>query len=190
MSDVVVASIIARLGSRRLPYKNLLPFGGVSMLRRGVDLLAGHPRVDRVVVSTESDLVASEVPLGGKVVLVRRPLELAGDEVPSVPVFQHLFARWPGQYHLNWNINLPCSGAGLIDDALALLESGEEEVLSDPVTLWGQTRARLENYGDPWQITAKRFSSVHAVGPDVHTEEDWREALKKEGLLAWGPQDV
>ena len=42
----VVGSVIARLGSKRLPYKNLLPFDGVPLVRRAVEFLENCPEVE------------------------------------------------------------------------------------------------------------------------------------------------
>ncbi|MDE0575815.1 MAG: hypothetical protein OSB39_02600, partial [Opitutales bacterium] len=54
----VIGSVIARLGSKRLTYKNLLPYKGVPLVLRAVRFLELCPIVDRVVLSTDSELIA------------------------------------------------------------------------------------------------------------------------------------
>ena len=49
----VVGSIIARLGSKQLAYKNLMPFEGKPLWGLGIEKLRVAERVDEIVVSTE-----------------------------------------------------------------------------------------------------------------------------------------
>jgi len=168
----VVGSIIARLGSKRLAYKNLLPFGGKPLVGLGVEILRGARRVDEIVVSTESELIA-RVALDFGATVLYRPSELAADHVPSVPVFQHLIAAHPCDVHVNFNINFPMCEPGVIDRAVELaIRDGE--ALSRPYAAWAQTAERLANYGDPVSISAHQheFPDERAGPMDVHTEDD------------------
>lgn len=168
----VVGSIIARLGSKRLPFKNLLPFAGRPLVGLGIELLRQAERVDEIVVSTESELIARVArDFGAKV--LQRPLELAEDNVPSVPVFQHILENFPCDVHVNFNINFPLCDPEVIDRAVELAaERGE--ALSVPYAAWAQTAARLKNYGDPWAPEKKAFlfQDSRAGAIDVHTLED------------------
>lgn len=166
----VVGSIIARLGSKRLAFKNLLPFEGTPMLVRGIQTLRAARRVDAIVVSTESELVARVATSAGAIVL-RRPPELAEDHVPSVPVFRHVVEHFPCDVHVSLNVNFPRCEPGVVDRAVEVArETGES--LSVPYAVWAQSPERLESYGDPFEITATRFDDPRAGAIDVHTLED------------------
>ena len=168
----VVGSIIARLGSKRLPYKNLLPFAGKPLVGLGIEILRRTTLVNQIVVSTESELIARVARDYGATVL-RRPAELAADNVPSVPVFQHIVAHFPCDVHVNFNINLPGCAPEVIDRAVDLAaEKGE--ALSVPYAAWAQTADRLRNYGDPWKVLeyAFKFDDPRAGSTDVHTIDD------------------
>ena len=54
----IVGSVIARLGSKRLTYKNLLPYQGEPLVLRAVRKLLKNENVDLVVLSTDSELIA------------------------------------------------------------------------------------------------------------------------------------
>ena len=184
----VVGSIIARLGSKRLPYKNLLPFAGIPLVGLGIEILRRSKLVNEIVVSTESELIARVARDYGATVL-RRPADLAADNVPSVPVFQHIVAHFPCDVHVNFNINLPTCAPAVIDRAIELAaEKGE--ALSVPYAAWAQTAARLADYGDPWKVLeyAHKFDDPRAGTTDVHTLEDllsvYREAQGP--LTGWG----
>lgn len=166
----VVGSIIARLGSKRLPYKNILPFEGEPLVLRGIRVLQAAQKVDEIVVSTESELIARIVaPTGVRV--IERPQALARDDIPSVPVFQHLMTYTDAALHVNYNINFPLCDPSVIDDAIDLAQAHGES-LSEPFAAWAQTRDCLNNYQDPWDITAYRFKSGKVGHVDVHTIED------------------
>lgn len=173
----VVGSIIARLGSKRLPYKNLLPFGGMPLVGLGIEKLKLSSLVDSVVVSTESELIG-RVALAYGVEVLRRPEELAGDEIPSIPVFQHVVANYPCDLHVNYNVNFPLCHPEVIDRAIGIA-LGKGESLSVPYAVWAQTRECLENYSDPWNITAFRFRDERAGEIDLHTEEDLLEIYRQ-----------
>ncbi len=185
----IVGSIIARLGSKRLAYKNLLPFGGRPLVGWGIEILRRAKRVDEIVVSTESELIA-RVALDFGATVLRRPVELAGDEVPSIPVFQHVVEHHPCDVHVNFNINFPLCQPEVIDRAVELaVENGE--ALSDPYAAWAQTVERLANYEDPYGIPSamgSRFEDDRAGSVDVHAEGDLLETyriaqgLRPEGL--------
>ena len=181
----VVGSIIARLGSKRLTYKNILPFDGKPMLGLGIEKLRAARLVDEIVVSTESELIARIAHDFGANVL-KRPQELAADNIPSIPVFQHIVEHFECDLHVNFNVNFPLCEPEVIDRIIEMaLVHGE--ALSEPVAVWAQTRECLANYGDPWQITAKRFEDERAGRVDVHTLEDLLQVyrLKQGGLAEW-----
>lgn len=168
----VVGSIIARLGSKRLPYKNILPFAGKPLVGLGIEILRRTKLVNEIVVSTESELIARIAHDFGATVL-RRPAELAADNVPSVPVFQHIVAHHPCDVHVNFNINLPTCAPEVIDRAIELAVE-KQEALSVPYAAWAQTADWLRNYGDPWKIleSAFLFKDPRAGTTDVHTIDD------------------
>lgn len=174
----VVGSIIARLGSKRLAYKNLLPFGGRPLVGLGIELLRRCRRVDQIVVSTESELIA-RVALDFGATVLRRPPELAGDEVPSVPVFRHIVERFPCDLHVNFNVNFPMCHPEVVDRAVELA-ARDGEALSRPYAAWAQTAERLADYGDVVNISAHRheFADERAGPVDIHTEQDLLETYR------------
>ncbi len=166
----VIGSVIARLGSKRLSHKNLLPFKGEPLVGIGIKKLQAAKLVDEVIVSTESELIARVAYDYGATVL-QWPIELAEDNIPSIPVFQHIMSVYPGDVHVNYNINFPLCDPAVIDRAIELaLEKGES--LSDPYAVWAQTAHTLKTYGNPWEITAFKFTDDRAGKIDIHTHDD------------------
>jgi N-acylneuraminate cytidylyltransferase len=58
-NKTVVAVIPVRAGSRRLPNKNILPFGDTNLLVHKIRQLKMVPAIDHVVVSSDSDIMLS-----------------------------------------------------------------------------------------------------------------------------------
>ncbi len=183
----VVGSIIARLGSKRLAYKNLLPFAGKPLVGLGIEILRRARSVDQIIVSTESELIA-RVALDFGATVLRRPAELAGDAVPSVPVFQHILENCPCDVHVNFNINFPMCQPEVVDRAVELA-ARHGEALSRPYAAWAQTADRLRDYGDVFRISAHNheFADERAGPLDIHTEQDLLETYRaKQGLRPEG----
>ena len=179
-----VGSVIARLGSKRLTYKNLLPYQGEPLVLRAVRKLLESDSIDQVVLSTDSELIARTCLLEGVEILFR-PDQLAGDEVPSIPVFQHIVAHFPCDIHLNYNCNFPECEPSVIDEALSLAEERGES-LSNPFAVWAQTKACLDSYGDPFAITATQFDAPGVHPLDIHTMEDLLEVHRaKQSTFFW-----
>jgi N-acylneuraminate cytidylyltransferase len=83
----VVAVVTARGGSVGFPGKNLAPFLGRPLVAHAVRT-AATGRVDRVVVSTDDDVIATASELGPDDI-VRRPAELATSDSRSVDAVLH-----------------------------------------------------------------------------------------------------
>lgn len=84
-----LAIIPARGGSKRIPRKNIRPFHGVPMIVRTIEMLRSAATFDRVVVSTDDDEIARLSQDAGAEVPFRRPVELADDHTPTIPVIRH-----------------------------------------------------------------------------------------------------
>ena len=78
----VVAVIPVRAGSRRLPNKNILPFGDSNLLVHKIRQLKSVPAIDSVVVFSDSDIMLQKATDEG-VLTHKRALEFADDKTRS-----------------------------------------------------------------------------------------------------------
>jgi CMP-N,N'-diacetyllegionaminic acid synthase len=85
----VLAVVPARGGSKGLPGKNLADLGGRPLLAWTADAARRCSVLDRVVLSTDDDLIAQAGLACGLEVPFRRPASLAADDTPMVQVLQH-----------------------------------------------------------------------------------------------------
>ena len=84
-----VALICARGGSKGVPGKNIKPLGGVPLIGRSILVAKQVERIERVIVSTDSQEIAQVAKEYGAEVPFMRPMELAGDKSSEWHVWQH-----------------------------------------------------------------------------------------------------
>lgn len=83
-----IAVIPARGGSKRIPRKNVKPFAGLPMIAHSIRAAQEADIFDRIFVSSEDDEILAVAAAYGAEPL-RRPVELAGDHVATIPVIRH-----------------------------------------------------------------------------------------------------
>jgi N-acylneuraminate cytidylyltransferase len=84
-----LALIPARGGSKSIPRKNIRPLGGHPLIAYSIAAGLAAELVDRVVVSTDDEEIASVARSYGAETPFLRPPALARDETPDLPVFIH-----------------------------------------------------------------------------------------------------
>lgn len=125
--DRVLAVIPARGGSKGVLRKNVREVCGKPLIAWTIEAaLAAGPLLSRVIVSTEDAEIAEVSRRYGAEVPFVRPAELAGDEVPMLPVLQHAarFVEAQEGRRLDWVLLLqptePFRTVADIEAALAL----------------------------------------------------------------------
>ncbi len=84
-----LAVIPARGGSKRIPRKNIKPFGGLPMIAWSIRAAQDSCCFDRIIVSTDDDEIAEIAQAHGADVPFMRPAELSDDHTPTTPVIAH-----------------------------------------------------------------------------------------------------
>jgi N-acylneuraminate cytidylyltransferase len=84
-----VAIVPARAGSRSIPRKNIRPLDGIPLLAYSIEAGLKARLVDRVIVSTDDEEIGEIARAWGADVPFLRPVSIAGDATPDLPVFQH-----------------------------------------------------------------------------------------------------
>ncbi len=85
----VLAIIPARGGSKGIPHKNLVPFGGKPLIAWSIEAALETPSVTHVIVSTDDHEIAQTSNFYGAEV-IWRPDEISGDEATSESALIHV----------------------------------------------------------------------------------------------------
>ncbi|MFZ5467440.1 MAG: pseudaminic acid cytidylyltransferase [Pseudomonadota bacterium] len=84
-----LAVIPARGGSKRIPRKNIRPFGGKPMIAWSIEAALQSGCFDHVIVSTDDAEIADVARAHGAAVPFMRPAELSDDHTGTIPVIRH-----------------------------------------------------------------------------------------------------
>jgi len=162
----VLGLVTARGGSKRLPGKNLLDFGGRPLIAHTIDAARSCPAIDRVVLSTDDPSIAEVSRRAGADVPFLRPESLAGDSVSSMDVVFHAL-DWLAEHEneMPWAVALlqptsPLRTEKHLTNAIAQLKAQ-----SRPASVVGVTAARPASWLHA--VDAKARLSPHLKGVNV-----------------------
>ena len=195
-AGTVVGVVPARGGSKRLPGKNLHPVLGRPMLGWVLDaaLASGRLAPDRLIVSSDDDAILAFAASAG-VVALRRPDDLAGDDVWTEPVLRHAVEWWEADRGTTadvvvWlNASIPeVTGDHVAAVVDRLITGGFREVLTVDAdgVLTSAARALRRAVLDQRALTAAA-ATVAGDFLDVHTAADVTEVERR--LAGLGPPD-
>ncbi|MBK9239149.1 MAG: acylneuraminate cytidylyltransferase family protein [Acidobacteria bacterium] len=89
----ILGIIPARGGSKALPGKNIRPFAGKPLIQYACEAADASGVVDRLVLSTDSETIATLAARLGLDVPCLRPAEFARDESPMIDAALHMVAH-------------------------------------------------------------------------------------------------
>lgn len=130
--------IPARGGSRGIPGKNIKVLGGRPLLAYTIDAAHEAQRLTRTILSTDDRDVARIGAEAGVDVPFLRPLELAQDDTPTLPVILHALDALDGAAFDAVCLLQPTSplrAPGLIDRCIDLLETSGADAVMTVVTV-------------------------------------------------------
>jgi CMP-N-acetylneuraminic acid synthetase len=184
----VLGIITARGGSKGIPGKNLKLLAGKPLLAYTVETARRSAALDRVILSTEDEAIARAGRDLGCDVPFMRPLDLAHDDTPHLPVIQHA-TRWMRErIHYQPDavmILQPTSPLRTGEDIAASIEllarSGADSVLSVneiPVHAHPMRALRLDQAGN-----AVLFVSGEPVRTRINRRQDLPQAWVMNGAI-------
>jgi N-acylneuraminate cytidylyltransferase len=192
----VLALIPARGGSKSIPRKNIRPFAGHPLIAYSIAAGLASETVSRVLVSTDDPEIAKISRKQGADAPFIRPAELALDDTPDLPVFQHALS-WLAEnegYHPEIIVQLrptsPFRRVWHIDRAVSLLIGRPEAdavrtvcaPFQNPFKMWrikpdGFMRPALESeFKEPYNLPRQAL-------PEVYWQTGYVDAARAETIL-------
>lgn len=154
MNLSVIAVIPARGGSKGIPRKNIRLLAGKPLISYSIQAALNSRYISNVVVSTEDTEIEVISKLYG-VETVKRPDELAGDEVPLDPVIYHAVISAEKKYQKRYDIVLtiqptsPLLKSKTIDSAIEKFLYDDSDTLiavkADHHLYWTKTDGKFKS---------------------------------------------
>lgn len=123
----VLAIVQARGGSKGLPRKNLRLLRGHPLVAYSIASGLAARSITRVIMSTDDEEIAEVAQQYGAGVPFMRPAELAADDTPDYPLFEHAL-EWLARHEdyrpdavVQLRPTTPLRPRGMIDDAVRIL---------------------------------------------------------------------
>lgn len=115
----VIALLPMRHASVRVPGKNYRPFAGRPLYHHIVEALLACPRIERVVIDTDSELLRADAAEHFPTVTVlERPPHLRADTVPMNDVLLNTIGQVEAEFYLQTHSTNPLLRAASIDRAV------------------------------------------------------------------------
>lgn len=102
----ILAVVPARGGSKSIPHKNLCKLGGISLICRAAKIIDSLPWIDKAMLSTDDEKIASEGKKCGLDVPFIRPAELATDSATSADMWKHAWLNCEKIYGCRYDISI------------------------------------------------------------------------------------
>lgn len=121
--------IPARGGSKGVPGKNIKEIYGKPLIVWSIEHALKAKKIDKVVVSTDSDEIATIARQAGAEVLIR-PDYLASDTASTLDVMIHALENYPADIITLLQPTSPCRSEGLVDECIEEFIAGDYDSLA------------------------------------------------------------
>ena len=179
----ILGLVPARGGSKGVPGKNVRPLAGHTLLEYTARAARESGVLDRVVLTTDSPEIADAGRRAGLEVPFMRPVMLAADETPMVPVIEHALTEvsrdgWSPDIVVLLQPTSPLRRPDHIRDAVAMLrDTGADSV----VTVVEVPRHLSPDYVR--RIVGGRLEPFLPDGARVTRRQDARPAYSRDGTV-------
>jgi len=180
-----IAVIPARGGSKRIPRKNIKLFADKPMIGHAIDIAKNSALFDHIIVSTDDAEIAEIAKNFGAEVPFIRPISLADDITPTVPVIAHAIEACQ---RLGWQFDQVCCIYPAVPflqindlrSALSILEEGDAGNYVFPITSFPSAIQRALR-----QLPDGRIEPFYRENTTVRTQ-DLEIAYYDAGQFYWG----
>ena len=178
MNRRVLAIITARGGSKGIPRKNVKSLAGKPLVGWSIDAAKKASCIDRTIVSTEDEEIASVARELGADIPFIRPAELSTDDTPGMAPVMHAISQLPDY---DWVLLLqPTSPLRSAEDIDGIWKFCQELCAPAAVSI---CEVRKHPYWMYQCNTAKRLEPFISGRPNVTRRQDLPSAYSLNGAL-------
>lgn len=123
--DKILALIPARAGSKRVPNKNIRPFGGSDLTEIAIKQALEIPQITTVALTTDSDDLLNMFQAVSGLACIKRPAEISDDKAPAIAYVRHALALLETKLNIHYDyvmILQPTSPLRLNEDIIGTIQ--------------------------------------------------------------------
>lgn len=123
--DKILALIPARAGSKRVPNKNIRPFGGSNLTEIAIKQALEIPQITTVALTTDSDDLLDMFQDVSGLACIKRPEEISDDRAPAIAYVRHALALLETKLNIHYDyvmILQPTSPLRLNEDIIGTIQ--------------------------------------------------------------------
>lgn len=124
----MLAIVPARGGSKGIPRKNIIDVGGYPLLAYTIAACRLSKKIERIIVSTEDEEIASIAEQYGAEVPFRRPIEYSQDDSTDVGFLNHFFENFDVEEVALMRPTSPFRDPEVIDSSLMAYEKSPDSI--------------------------------------------------------------
>lgn len=180
----VLALILARGGSKRIPKKNIAMLAGKPLIQYTIECAQASQYIDRIIVSTDDQEIAAVARKCGAQVPFMRPAEIAKEDSTELDAFKHalLWLKDNENYEPDYIVKLfptsPLRTAGSVDRAVKLMiDHPEADAVRSvrpcsehPFKMWTLEGKWLEHFIPADRKPAQAHTLSYQVLPQVYIQ--------------------
>lgn len=102
--EINLALIAAREGSKGVKNKNLFKIKNKSITRIATEVALRLKKIDRVILSSDSQKILNNVPQNKKLTKLKRKKKLAKDSTPMIPVMQDAIMKFENLFKSRYQV--------------------------------------------------------------------------------------
>ena len=126
---MILGLIPARGGSKGVPGKNIKMINGKPLIVWTIEKALQSKKIDKVIVSTDSEEVA-EISRNAGAIVLKRPVELATDTASTQDVMVHALQNYSADILVLLQPTSPYRAKGLIDECIDEFIEGDYDSLA------------------------------------------------------------
>lgn len=127
MSERIVALVPMRHDSERVVGKNYRELGGRPLFHHIVQTLLDVPAISEIVIDTDSPVITADAAESfPSVIVLPRPQELLGGDVPMNSILAHDVRQVPGDFYLQTHSTNPLLSAATVERAVEAFLSSRD----------------------------------------------------------------
>ena len=158
--DKLLALIPARAGSKRVPNKNIRPFGGSNLTEIAIKQALGIPQITTVALTTDSDDLISMFQEVRGLACIKRPAVISDDKAPAIAYVRHALAFLETKLNIRYDyvmILQPTSPLRLNEDIIGTIQLIQKHPEADSAV----SVVRVDHLNSP--IKMKVFNGVELI---------------------------